>query len=57
MFSTRRSFLTANVYERSLFQANCKLTLTKLLEGYNAIVEKCETDPSLKIMLAGKPRN
>jgi hypothetical protein len=49
-------FLTANVYERSLFQAaTCKLTLTKLLEGYNAIVEKCETDPSLKIRLAGKP--
>jgi hypothetical protein len=42
-------FLTANVYERSLFQAaTCKLTLTRLLEGYNAIVEKCETDPSLK---------
>lgn len=49
-------FLTANVYERSLFRAaTCKLTLNKLLEGYNAIVEKCETDPSLKIRLAGKP--
>lgn len=48
-------FLTANVYERSLFQASsCKLTLAKLLEGYNAIVEKCETDPSLKIRLADK---
>lgn len=48
-------FLTANVYERSLFQAaTCKLTLNKLLEGYNAIVDKCETDPGLKIRLAGK---
>ena len=46
-------FLTANVYERSLFQAaGCKTTLNKLLEGYNAIVGKCETDPSLKISLA-----
>jgi hypothetical protein len=49
-------FLTANVYERSLFQAaTCKLTLAMLLEGYNAIVEKCETDPSLKIRLTSKP--
>lgn len=49
-------FLTANVYERSFFQAaTCKLTLNNLLEGYNAIVERCETDPSLKIRLAGKP--
>ncbi|MEI6078118.1 MAG: DUF4928 family protein [Verrucomicrobiota bacterium] len=48
-------FLTANVYERSFFQAaNCKITLNTLLEGYNAIVEKCETDPSLKIRLAEK---
>lgn len=45
-------FLTANVYERSLFKtADCKLTLTALLERYNEIVAKCETDPSLLIKL------
>jgi len=45
-------FLTANVYERSLFQASeCKLTLTKLLERYNEIVTSCETDPAMRIAL------
>ncbi len=45
-------FLTANVYERSLFKAaTCKVTLSKLLERYNEIVRSCETDPSLKIKL------
>jgi hypothetical protein len=45
-------FLTANVYERSLFKAAaCKVTLSKLLERYNQIVEACETDPSLRIKL------
>lgn len=45
-------FLTANVYERSLFQAaGCKVTLVKLLERYNEIVTECETDPILKIDL------
>jgi hypothetical protein len=48
-------FLTANLYERSFFQvADCKVTLTKLLERYNQIVEKCETDPVLQVNL-GKP--
>lgn len=48
-------FLTANLYERSLFQvADCKITLTKLLERYNKIVDECETDPVLKVNL-GKP--
>jgi len=43
-------FLTANVYERSLFKtAECRVTLKKLLERYNAIVAECETDPSLII--------
>jgi hypothetical protein len=47
-------FLTANVYERSLFKAaQCKVTLAALLERYNAIVETCETDPSLRIKLPG----
>jgi hypothetical protein len=46
-------FLTANVYERSLFKAaECKVTLAALLARYNAIVDDCETDPSLRIRLA-----
>lgn len=45
-------FLTANVYERSLFKAaECRITLLSLLERYNAIVIKCETDPCLLIKL------
>jgi hypothetical protein len=49
-------FLTANVYERSLFKAAvCKITLTNLLETYNTIVETCEKDPILKIKLAPTP--
>jgi hypothetical protein len=47
-------FLTANVYERSLFKAaECKVTLAALLARYNAIVDECETDPSLRIKLTG----
>jgi hypothetical protein len=43
-------FLTANVYERSLFQAGeCKATLTVFLARYNEIVQACETDPVLVI--------
>jgi hypothetical protein len=45
-------FLTANVYERSLFKAaECKVTLAALLSRYNTIVDQCETDPSLRIKL------
>jgi Domain of unknown function (DUF4928) len=45
-------FLTANVYERSLFKtADYKLTLGTLLGRYNEIVAECETDPSLIIRL------
>ena len=45
-------FLTANVYEHSLFKAgDCRVTLKKLLSRYNAIVAICETDPSLRISL------
>ncbi len=45
-------FLTANVYERSLFNAaECKVTLCKLLTRYNEIVETCETDPTLRIRM------
>lgn len=47
-------FLTANVYERSLFKAaECRVTLGKLLERYNEIVALCETDPTLQIKLPG----
>jgi hypothetical protein len=46
-------FLTANVYERSLFNAaECKVTLAALLARYNAIVDECETNPSLRIKLS-----
>jgi hypothetical protein len=47
-------FLTANVYERSLFKAiECKLTLTSLLARYNEIVAHCETDPAMRISIKG----
>jgi hypothetical protein len=47
-------FLTANVYERSFFKAaECKVTLAALLDRYNAIVDKCETNPSLRVKLTG----
>lgn len=45
-------FLTANIYERSLFKAGeCKTTLVSILNRYNEIVAKCETDPVLHIRL------
>jgi hypothetical protein len=45
-------FLTANVYERSLFKtAACKVTFSKLLDRYNEIVAGCETDPALRIAI------
>lgn len=43
-------FLTANVYERSLFKADaCKTTLATILTRYNEIVSQCEIDPVLHI--------
>jgi hypothetical protein len=43
-------FLTANIYERSLFRVGeCKITLRSIIERYNLIVERCETDPVLRI--------
>jgi hypothetical protein len=46
-------FLTANIYERSLFKAaECKITLTALLERYNGIVGECEADQSLLVRLS-----
>jgi len=49
-------FLTANIYERSLFKAaDCKVTFSSLLERYNEIVSSCETDPSLRIRIGSAP--
>jgi len=43
-------FLTANVYERSLFKGGeCKATLSGILARYNEIISECETDPVLRI--------
>ena len=43
-------FLTANIYERSLFRVGeCQVTLKGIIERYNVIVEHCETDPVLRI--------
>jgi hypothetical protein len=45
-------FLTANVFERSLFKAaDCKITLGKLIARYNEIVVTCETDPTLVVRM------
>ncbi|HEV2696087.1 MAG TPA: DUF4928 family protein, partial [Verrucomicrobiae bacterium] len=45
-------FLTANVYERSFFKSDaCKVTFSKLLNRYNEIVDICETDPALRIVI------
>lgn len=50
-------FLTANVYERSLFNAaECRVTLGKLLERYNEIVATCETDPTLRVRIPVVPK-
>lgn len=51
-------FLTANVYERSHFNAaDCKITLAKLLDRYNEIVAACETDPSLLVRFVDARRS
>lgn len=43
-------FIATNVYELSRFETSQrKLTVEKLIDRYNEIVEECETDPSLKI--------
>ena len=43
-------FVASNIYEISKFTQNKRrLTVERLIEKYNAIVEDCETDPSLKI--------
>lgn len=46
-------FIASNIYELSRFvPANRRITVEQLIANYNSIVDKCETDPSLKIELA-----
>lgn len=48
-------FLAANLYERALFSAKNHLPrTTELLTRYNELIEAHETDPSLKIEIAGR---
>ena len=45
-------FLSANLHEMALFRPAARhATLTSLIETYNRIVEKHETDPSLRIVI------
>ena len=45
-----QQFLSTNINEHSLFDEQMRTTkLTDILEKYNQIIEKTETDPSLKI--------
>ena len=45
-------FIATNVYELSRFEtAQRKLTVERLINKYNEIVEACETDPSLKVTI------
>jgi hypothetical protein len=45
-------FVATNVYEKSAFsESNRPITVAGLIEKYNKIVEACESDPSLKIVV------
>ena len=45
-------FIATNVYELSQFKTSeRKVTVERLIERYNEVVEACETDPSLKVMV------
>jgi hypothetical protein len=45
-------FIATNLYELSFFKTTeRKVTVEKLVARYNEIVDDCETDPSLKIVL------
>ncbi len=47
-------FIATNVYEWSIFEKDARSTAVKdILDRYNAIVTKCETDPSLRIEFEG----
>jgi hypothetical protein len=43
-------FIATNVYELSQFKTSeRRVTVERLIERYNDIVDACETDPSLKV--------
>lgn len=45
-------FLATNVYELSLFKtAERRITVKKIVDRYNEVIDECETDPSLKVRL------
>jgi hypothetical protein len=45
-------FVATNVYEWSRFELSQRpVTVRKLVEIYNSIIDRCETDPSLKIFI------
>lgn len=45
-------FVATNVYEWCGFEQNRRpVSVSKLVEKYNAIIDACETDPSLKISM------
>ena len=45
-------FVATNVYEWSAFQQTQRpLTVRQLIEAYNRIIDDCETDPSLRIIV------
>lgn len=45
-------FIATNVYEWSDFRfRQCRVTVIQLIDTYNAIVQECETDPSLLLKL------
>ncbi|KAA9345727.1 DUF4928 family protein [Adhaeribacter soli] len=46
-------FIVSNIHERSWFDRNSRQAhIEKLIENYNSIIDKYETDPSLKIEIA-----
>jgi hypothetical protein len=45
-------FVATNVYEKSAFaESNRNVTVNELVEQYNKIIDGCESDPSLKIVM------
>jgi hypothetical protein len=45
-------FVTTNLYEKSSFsESNRTVTVKELVERYNDIIDGCESDPSLKIVI------
>jgi hypothetical protein len=45
-------FLATNVYELSKFRAaDRRLTINRIIDAYNYIIQTCETDPSLRVEL------